>query len=171
MSIDNSIVGLGVALLLWGQSALGINNAQVALDISAQSVARVALYYDGKPLSDNQLDFPLPVDSGNGKFEQTSSYFWLVGNVDRAEIVFAENNFILPEKSNPYATIELRGNFIFNGVERSAKQKLTMPVLKDITRRRNDNGARVHFSSEYPASHYAQGRYANTFTLLITPIV
>ncbi|GLR07777.1 hypothetical protein COO59_10190 [Mixta theicola] len=171
MKTDNYTVGLGAAMLLWSQAAFCIHNAQVALDVSAESVARVALYYDGKPLNDNNIDFPLRVNDISRRFEQTSLFFYLVGNVDQADIVFTENNFVLSQADNSSATISLNGHFIFNNAESSATQNLRMPVLKDIAQKSHDSGAKVRFVSEYLASHYAQGRYANVFTLIITPVI
>ena len=171
MMTDNYAVGLGAALLLWSQTAFSLHNAQVALDISAESVARVALYYDGKPLTDNNIEFPLQVDDFSRRFEKTSLFFYLVGNIDQADITFTENKFTLAQMDNSVAGINLDGHFIYQDREINATQTLRMPVLSDIAQKSPDSGAKVRFVSEYLASHYAKGRYANVFTLIITPVI
>lgn len=170
MMRDNYIAGLGVALLIWSQSAPAVNSAQVALDISAESVARVALYYDGKPLDNKSIDLSLQVNDFSRRFEQTSLLFYLVGNVGQADISFAENNFILLS-DNGDAALSLNGFFIFRDEEKSAAQRLRVPVLKDIAQKDRASGVKVRFASQYLASHYATGRYARAFTLIITPVI
>lgn len=171
MMIDNYFIGLSAALLLWSQNALCIKHTQVELDISARSVARVVLYYDGLPLNDNNINFPLFVNDYSRRFEQTSPFFYLVGNVGQADIVFAEDNFFLSSADNSSVSIFLKGDFIFRGQQKTATQYLRMPVLDDIAQKSPLNGAKVRFVSEHLASHYAKGRYSNVFTLIITPVI
>lgn len=75
---DNLIAVCGVGILLWSQAAFSIPNSQLALDIAAESTAKVVLYYMGKPVVSDQIDFPLPVNGNSQKFEQTSTFsIWL----------------------------------------------------------------------------------------------
>lgn len=78
---NNCVVGIVAALLLWSQAVFSIPNSQVDLDISAESIARIALYYEDRPLNGKEFDFPLPINGISQKFENTSSFFHLIGNV------------------------------------------------------------------------------------------
>lgn len=168
---NNCAAGIITVLLLWSQAALSIPNSQVDLDISAESIARIALYYEDKPLSGNEFEFPLPINGISQKFEKTSSFFHLVGNVDNAEIVFLEKQFVLPQVFGGNTHINLDGSFIHQGIESDATKNLPMPVLKNISQATTANGVKVKFISELLAGNYTKGKYANTFTLIVMPIL
>lgn len=149
---------------------MSLPGSQVSMDISAESLAKIALYYQNTPLKDNEFDFSLPVNASTGKFEKTSELFHLVGNVEQAEIIFAESDFILKKIDEGSGVINLAGNFIVDKNSYSVTQKLRMPVLDKISQATPANGFRINFSSQLLAEKYSQGHYANTFTLLITPV-
>lgn len=54
---NNCAAGIIAVLLLWSQAAFSVPNSQVDLDVSAESIARIALYYEDKPLSGKEFDF------------------------------------------------------------------------------------------------------------------
>lgn len=159
-----------MAIVFWSQSTLSLPGSQVSMDISAESLAKIALYYQNTPLKGNEFDFSLPINASTGKFEKTSDLFHLVGNIEQAEIIFAERDFILNKTDDGGGVINLTGNFIFDKKPYSVTQKLRIPVLEQISRATSANGFRINFSSQLLAEKYSQGRYANTFTLLITPV-
>lgn len=168
---NNCVVGIVAALLLWSQAVFSIPNSQVDLDISAESIARIALYYEDRPLNGKEFDFPLPINGISQKFENTSSFFHLIGNVDNAEIVFLENNFVLPQVFGGNTHINLDGSFIHQGGETDSTKKLRLPVLKNISQATTSNGFKVKFISEFLAVNYTKGKYENTFTLIVMPIL
>lgn len=139
--------------------------------INAESIATVEIYYQGQPVSGGEIDFPLPINGASGKFEKTSSFFYLVGNVDQADVVFSDSQFILLPKDTGRGKINLDGDLIFNNSSQDARQALRMPVLKNLASGTSANGMKVHFSSEETAGHYSKGAFANTFTLIITPVI
>lgn len=157
--------------MLWSQLAFCIPNSQVSLDIAAESVARVMLYYQGKPVIGDQIDFPLPINGNSLKFEKTSDFFYLVGNVPQANIVFSDGQFLLPQIIGGDDTIVLNGSFIFNKNESSATASLRVPVLSDISQGTTQNGIKIKFISQKTAGFYKKGDYANTFTLVVTPVI
>lgn len=168
---NNCAAGIVAALLLWSQAVFAVPNSQVDLDVSAESIARIALYYEGKPLHGKEFSFPLPINGISRKFENTSSLFHLVGNVDNAEIVFLESRFVLPQVSGGNNHINLIGSFIYQGGEADSTKKLRVPVLKNISQTAEANGVKVKFISEFLSGKYTSGKYANTFTLLVMPIL
>ncbi|QHM73473.1 hypothetical protein [Mixta intestinalis] len=171
MITNNYIVGLGAAILLWSQTALSVVNSQVDIEISAESLPKVTIYYDGKPVDGKDIDFPLVVNGVSQKFENVSPKIYLVGNVDQADIVFTDKNFSLTHESGKQADIDLSGSFIFKGVEKNATQALRMPVIKKLTQGSTENSVKIRFVSEHLAGYYAKGKYSNAFTLMVTPIL
>lgn len=141
------------------------------MSIDAQSVAKVVLYYQGVPVTGDQIDFPLPINGSSEKFEKNSSFFYLVGNVDQADVVFSDNQFVLQPTDSATGSINLDGEFIFGGNPQDARSTLRMPVLNNISEGTSTNGMKIHFASEYTAGHYSKGAFANTFTLIITPVI
>ncbi|WP_264289726.1 hypothetical protein [Duffyella gerundensis] len=162
---------LPVTILLWNSAASAVNDAQVVLDVSAESVARIALYYENKPIEGGSFDFSLPVNGISQKFERESGFFHIVGNIDQADIVFAETNFTLPQISGGNSIINLNGEFIFRAQAFQALQTLRVPVIRNTGQSNVQNGVKIHFSSEKLAGDYTKGQYANTFTLLLTPVI
>ncbi|WP_044181637.1 hypothetical protein [Phytobacter massiliensis] len=158
-------------LCLWSPLSYGIPNSQLSVDISAESVARVTLYYRGIPVSSDGLDFPLVVNGISQKIEQTSSNFFLVGNVDRADLVFEDSEFVLPQVYGGNTKMPLIGSFIFQGAVTDSRQTLQVPVLDDISQARAVNGLKIKFATEFTAGHYTKGRYGNVFTLIVTPVI
>ncbi|MTH45585.1 hypothetical protein [Intestinirhabdus alba] len=168
---NNFIVGSGMVVLLWSQMAFCIPNSQVSLDIAAESVARVALYYEGKPVDGDQIDFPLPINGNSQKFEKTSTFFYVVGNVPQANIVFSDNQFVLPQTIGGDDKIILTGSFIFNQKESDATTPLRIPVINNISQGTIRNGIKIKFISQKTAGFYKKGDYANTFTLTVAPVI
>jgi hypothetical protein len=162
---------LSPVLLLWCHFSYGISNSELSVDISAESVPRVAVYYMGSPVPDTGLDFPLTVNGISQKFERTSSDFHIVGNVEQADIVFEDAEFVLPQMNGGNRSISLSGNFVFNGAEISATKILRVPVLDNISQGAAGNGVKVKFISEFTAGNYTKGDYANIFTLIVTPVI
>lgn len=160
-----------MAVLLWSQVAFCIPNSQVSVDVAAESVAKVMLYYEGKPVVGDQVDFPLPINGNSLKFEKTSTFFYLVGNVPQADIVFTDGQFVLPQIVGGDDSIILNGSFIFNNNESSATTPLRVPVLTDISQGTTQNGVKIKFISQKTAGFYKKGDYANTFTLMVTPVI
>ncbi len=171
MRLHYYLSGLGAAILLWSPLALCLPNSQLAIEISAESVARVTLYYKFFPVAGEQFDFPLAINSQSRKFEREAGYFYAVGNVTQAEVLFVDNKFeLLPAggRGNP---MTLQGAFLFNGADKPANQPLRIPVLKSVAQGNKENGIRVRFSSEYSIDSYSQGSYSNTFTLIVRPVI
>jgi len=44
-------------------------------------------------------------------------------------------------------------------------------VIRNTGQSNVQNGVKIHFSSEKLAGDYTKGQYANTFTLLLTPVI
>lgn len=139
--------------------------------INAESVAKVVLYYQGTPITGDEIDFPLPINGTSEKFEKTSSYFYLVGNVDQADVVFTDAQFVLMPVKGATGSVNLRGDFIFNNASQPAQQSIRLPVLRKLAEGTSTNGVKIHFASEYTVGHYSKGAFANTFTLMITPVI
>ncbi|MFD1800827.1 hypothetical protein ACFSFZ_01240 [Mixta tenebrionis] len=171
MITNNYIVGLGAAILLWSQAVLSVTRSQVDLEISAESIPKVTIYYDGKPVDGKDIDFPLAIGSTSRKFENTSPLIHLVGNVDQADIIFTDKEFKLLHANGDQNSIALTGSFIFKKVEKESTQTLRMPVIKKLTQGSTENGVKIRFVSEHLAVDYAKGKYANTFTLMVSPIL
>ncbi|WP_436919021.1 hypothetical protein [Escherichia coli] len=157
---DNLIAVCGVGILLWSQAAFSIPNSQLALDIAAESTAKVVLYYMGKPVVSDQIDFPLPVNGNSQKFEQTSTFFHLVGNVPQSDIIFTDTQFVLPQIKGGNDKIILSGSFILNKSEKDATLPLRVPVVSDISQGTIKNGVKIRFVSEKTAGFYRKGSYA-----------
>lgn len=158
-----------ISLLSCSESTLAGVNANVNLDIGAESMARVALYYKNEPVTNSGIDFPLPINSVSQRFERLSELFYLVGNVPQAEIVFTDSVFVLNPLSGHSEGVKLNGYFVYQGTSTAAQVPLQVPVLNNISDATLSTGFKVHFSSEFSAGFYTQGNYANTFTLLVTP--
>ncbi|OON42178.1 hypothetical protein BTJ39_03240 [Izhakiella australiensis] len=171
MITKNFLSGAGFLLLLWSPFSQSISNSQLSVDISAESVARISLYYRGLPVPEEGIDFTLPVNGLSQKLERTSSNFYLVGNVDQADIIFDESEFILPQIYGGNTKMLLDGNFIFGGSVTSAGQTLRIPVLDNISQGTSVNGLKIKFSSKLTAGNYTKGDYANVFTLIVTPVI
>lgn len=167
----NFIAICGMATLLWSQAVFCIPNSQLSVDVGAESVAKIMLYYQGKPVVGDQIDFPLPINGDSLKFEKTSTFFYLVGNVPQADIVFTDGQFVLPQVVGGDDRIFLDGSFIFNNNESSATSSLRVPVLGDISQGTTKNGVKIKFISQKTAGFYKKGDYANTFTLMVTPVI
>lgn len=161
----------GFLLLLWSPFSLSISNSQLAVDISAESLARISLYYKGVPVTGNGIEFTLPINGLSQKLERTSSNFYLVGNVNQADIIFEQREFVLPQIYGGNMRMLLDGSFIFGGSITSANQKLRIPVLDNITQGVSANGLKIKFSSQLPSGNYSQGDYASVFTLIVTPVI
>ncbi|SRR5471030_847710 len=157
--------------LLSAFGSLAAYSPQVNFDISAESVPRVALYYKGNVVTDKIIDFPLVVNGVSQHFEQTSDFFYVVGNVNNVNVIFADSDFVLHSTQGSAANVNLNGDFILNNVSSNALQALTVPVIGNISQALAANGFKIHFISEFLAGNYAQDSYANSFTLLVTPIL
>lgn len=171
MITKNRSIPVGFLLLLWSQLSFAIPNSQLSVDISAESVAKVSLYYKGLPVPERGIDFVLPINGLSQKLEKTSSIFHMIGNVEQADIVFAESEFLLSQVYGVNTDITLDGNFIFNGVVTGANQTLRVPVLGDVTKGTSNNGLKIKFSSQLTSGNYTNGDYANVFTLIIMPVI
>ncbi|ATV44419.1 hypothetical protein ACIPSR_12325 [Pectobacterium sp. CHL-2024] len=171
MRYQNYSSAVGAVLLLWSQLAFSLTNSHLSLEISAESSPKLTIYYDNKPVTGETLPFPLEVDDLSKKFTKESGYFYVVGNVDKAEIVFFDNVFELMPVSGDGKNINLQGSFFFNGIDSPVNKKIIVPVLKSVTDGNQTNGVKVRFSSEHSIDHYSQGTYANTFTLMVTPVI
>lgn len=170
--MKNNTVTLFIrAMLLWIPFAWSLPPAQVDLAVTVDSVARVALYYQDKPVLGNKFYFSLPVNGISQKFESTSGFFHIVGNVGQVGVMFEEETFILNQVSGGDSKVNLAGNFIFRGNVSEATKTLRVPVINSISQATTQNGLKLHFVSEFLAGHYTKGQYANTFTLLLTPII
>lgn len=156
-------------LLSCSHHSFAVVNSNVNLDIDAESVARISIYYKNLPVTGNNIDFPLTVNSVSQHFERVSDLLYLVGNVPQAEIVFADSNFSLHSLSGQGEDINLSGYFIKQGASFSSQIPLEVPVLKSINDATAATGFKVHFKSEFKSGFYTQNNYANTFTLLVTP--
>lgn len=144
---------------------------QVEMNVSADSVARIALYYRDVPLTGDSIDFPLPINGKSQHFEKTSDFFYIVGNVDQAEIVFSDAQFILYSTNAMGRKINLSGNFIYKKTESTANRPLSVKVISNISEATVESGFKVHFKSEFPSANYSQGSYANSFTMVVKPII
>lgn len=162
---------MSAALLLWSQFTFALPNSQLSLEISAESVARVALYYHYIPVTGEQIEFPLAVNNLSRKFERESGFFYVVGNVDQADILFIDDKFELLPASGHGQNMTLHGTFAFNGANKPANQPLRMPVLKSAAQGNQANGLKIRFASEYSIDGYSQGNYFNTFTLIVRPVI
>lgn len=171
MMTKSLLIQAGCLLLLWSPLSLSISNSQLSVDISAESVARVSLYYRGLPIPEKGIDFTLPVNGLSQKLERTSSNFYLVGNVDQADIFFDQSEFVLPQVYGGNTKMQLDGNFIFSGSVTSANQTLRVPVLDNISQGVSANGLKIKFASKLTSGNYTKGDYANVFTLIVTPVI
>jgi len=139
------------------------------MNVAAESVARVVVYYRNLPITGNGIDFPLPIDGLSQHFERTSDLFYVVGNVAEAEVLFSDSAFVLLS-SKGKGKINLVGDFIYQNTLSSALVPLQVPVIKNINEATVATGFKVHFKSDFLAGNYTQGTYANSFTLLVKPI-
>jgi len=144
---------------------------QVNLEVAAESVAHVVVYYHDAPVTGNNINFPLPIHGLSQHFERVSDYFYVVGNVPQAEVFFSDSSFALYATSGRENKINLAGSFIFDNKSSGAQQPLRVPVLKNISEATSASGFKVHFKSEFLAGNYSQDNYANSFTLLVKPIL
>lgn len=80
---NNCAAGIIAVLLLWSQAAFSVPHSQVDLDVSAESIARIALYYEDKPLSGKEFDFPLPINGISQKFEKNIEFFSSGGECEK----------------------------------------------------------------------------------------
>lgn len=158
-------------MLLSASGRLLAYSPQVNFDISAESVPRVGLYYNGNVVTDKYIDFSLIVSDISQRFERTSDLFYVVGNISNVNVVFSESDFVLHSMNGSSASVNLIGEFIFKGISSSASQILSVPVIENINQAIAANGFKVNFKSEFLAERYAQDIYANSFTLLLTPIL
>nr|WP_315289670.1 hypothetical protein [Serratia proteamaculans] len=165
-----AFISLWVTLSLHG-GALAITNAQVSLNIAAESIPRLAIYYQGKPVTGLGIDLELPVNGYSQHFEQTTDFLYIVGNVGNANVLFSDADFVLNSISGGTGKVSLKGDFIYQGSPSSALEKLRLPVLRNIGEATTNKGFKVHFKSDSLAGNYPQGSYANSFTLLVTPIL
>lgn len=157
-------------VLPWHFSALAAGSSpQVNLEVAAESVARVAVYYRNVPLSGNSIDFPLVINGISQHFERVSDFLYVVGNVENADVSFADDAFILNSTRKTGKVIKLSGNFIYQSTSSDAKIPLRVPVLKNISDATISTGFKVHFKSEFLAGNYSMDTYANSFTLLVKP--
>ncbi|WP_071591455.1 hypothetical protein [Serratia marcescens] len=164
-----AFISLLVTLLLHG-GALAITNAQVSLNIAAESIPRIAIYYQNKPVTGLGIDLELPVNGYSQHFEKTTDFLYVVGNVDNADVLFSDAGFVLNAISSGPGKINLKGEFIYQGSPSNALGKLRIPVLRNIGEATVSKGFKVHFKSDSLAGSYPKGSYANSFTLLVTPI-
>jgi hypothetical protein len=148
---------------------VAIESPKFDVNINAESIPRVALYYKLRPISNGEIDFPLPINGASKHFENTSTSFYIVGNIPGAEVVFSDSDFTLYSLSGRDNVINLTGEFVFNNNHSSALQMISIPVLKNILFANSTNGFKVHFKSKSLAGNYSQGGYANSFTLLVKP--
>ncbi|MGB9096044.1 hypothetical protein [Erwinia sp.] len=170
--MKNKTAAIYILLIISGShSAWSIRPSQIELEVTADSVARIALYYQDKPVAGNRFDFYLPVNGLSQKFEHTSAFFHIVGNVEKVSVAFEEQNFYLHQVTGGSDKVTLAGGFIFRGVETDASKLLQLPVIHSISQATTHNGIKVHFTSEFLAGRYTKGHYANTFTLLLTPVI
>lgn len=168
----NNLYKTILCLLLWSQYVFSIPGSQLNFDISAQSIPRVELYYEGLPVSENPLNFPLIRSPVTGKLENRLSPFYLVGNVTRAEIYFDADVFLLEkEGGDSSVNVTLNGSFTFLGNETDARSRLMVPVIKKITEQSGNPGLGINFASEKRQGDYEYGNYSNSFILVITPVI
>jgi len=153
----------------WNDCALAVRNSSVNMDIEAESVARISIYYLHLPVTSSGINFPLPINGISERFERTSNFIYLVGNVEQADVVFSDSKFELISTTGRDEKINLLGDFIYQGVSSNAQQMLQVPVLKKISDATIATGFKVRFRSEFTSGVYTQDIYANTFTLLVTP--
>ncbi|MGQ8774462.1 hypothetical protein ACUTQ5_08540 [Serratia sp. NA_112.1] len=165
-----TFIFLLVTLSLHG-SALAITNAQVSLNIAAESIPRLAIYYQGKPVTGFGIDLELPVNGYSQHFEQTTDLLYIVGNIENANVLFSDVGFVLNSISGGAEKVNLQGDFIYQGSPSNALEKLRIPVLNNIGEASVSKGFKVRFKSDSLAGNYPQGSYANSFTLLVTPIL
>ncbi|QKJ88638.1 hypothetical protein PMPD1_3724 [Paramixta manurensis] len=159
-----------LTLMLPGSGSAQTSGSSVSLDVGAESVARVVVYYHDVPVTGNNINFPLPINGLSQHFERVSDFFYVVGNVEQADVVFSDSSFVLYSTSGANRKINLSGEFIFQNSPSSALKPLHVPVLKNISEATVATGFKVHFTSEFLAGNYTQDTYANSFTLLVKPI-
>ncbi|MEW5558780.1 hypothetical protein AB1287_00695 [Enterobacter asburiae] len=167
MKIKYAALALLTLVLPLCGPAQAAGGPQISLEVAAESVARVVVYYHDAPVAGSSINFPLPINGLSQHFERVSDLFYVVGNVEQAEIVFADSSFVLYSTSGADRQINLSGEFIFNNTPSSALQPLQVPVLKNITEATVAKGFKIHFKSELLAGNYSQDTYANSFTLLV----
>lgn len=158
-----------ILMQLSANQAFAARSSNVNLEVGAESVPRLVIYYRDLPIPEQGIDFPLPIDGLSQRFERTSGFFYLIGNVEHAEIVFTDARFELVPRSGFGARMHLSGSFIKQGATYSAQQPLDVPVLRDISNATVATGFKVNFKSEYASGVYSQGRYSNVFNMLVTP--
>ncbi|RWR03294.1 hypothetical protein ED28_03080 [[Pantoea] beijingensis] len=159
-------------LMAWHNAALAAYSPNVNVEVDAESIAKIVVYYRNTAIiSGAEVNFPLVVNGVSQHFERTSDFFYVVGNVEQADVTFTDTSFELYASNGSANKINLAGDFIFNGSTTNALDTLRVPVLNNINEAKVSNGFKVHFKSELLAGNYAQDRYANTFTLLIKSIL
>lgn len=161
----------GFLLLLWGPLSHSIPDSQLSVSISAESAAKVVIYYRGLPVSESGIDFDLLVDGRSNKLERTTSDLYLVGNVDRADIIFAETEFVLHQTSGGSTNMLLDGDFILGDTVANASRMLRMPVIRNIQQATSASRLKIKFSSKQRSGSYSSGDYSNVFTLIVTPVI
>lgn len=166
-----ALAGLGALILAWSLMVKGANNARFNIDVSAESLARIDIYYQGHPVTGEQIDFPLSINGPSRKLDRTSSAIYLVGNVSSADIAFSDTRFILPQINGGSDRIELDGKFILGNNSHDASETLHIPVISDLSQGTEENGVKIRFISKKTIEAYTKGDYANTFTLIVTPVL
>lgn len=167
----NKYISILILVLMqsWGSNVLASRDSNVNVEVGAESVARVVLYYRGQPLNETGVDFPLPIDGISQRFERTSDFLYLVGNVDSAEVVFSDSSFELLSIRRRQEKMHLSGEFLQQGNYFNAQRPLQVPVLKNISEATVATGFKVRFKSEFVSGRYSQDTYTNVFTMVVTP--
>ncbi|WP_159565994.1 hypothetical protein [Budvicia diplopodorum] len=143
----------------------------IEVEVGAEMLAKIAIYYKGVDITSGELNFPLSVNSVSQKFANTSDYFYLVGNVARAKVVMETAPFELTSVDVGGGSIPLNGYFTLNVQQTEADKDLSVPVLRRLTDGNSNNGLKVTFESKKRADNYAVGYYTGRFTMVVTPIL
>ncbi|MEA1063003.1 hypothetical protein QNH14_21860 [Apirhabdus apintestini] len=160
-------------LFIYPVTVNAARDSLVGVKIGVVMEPRIALYYKGERVTDKTIVFPLTVNDANGYFENMSDYLYIVGNIDRANVMLNEKDIELdPEKGKQDAdsvAIPLNGYFVVNNVPTDASASLTMPVLRDISQGNDKNGFKFHLKSKELARNYPSGNYTHVLSIIITP--
>lgn len=147
-----------------------LTTSQVGMDINAELLPMIDIYYDNQNITGASVDLQLNIDSASLKFKNTSKTLFLVGNVVQADIIFEEHTFILNNNLDDSASMQLSGSFIFNGAVSDAAVTLRVPVIKELSKATVNDGFKVSFSSLNNATTYRAGDYSGQFTLVVVPV-
>jgi len=74
-------------LFIYPVTVNAARDSLVGVKIGVVMEPRIALYYKGERVTDKTIVFPLTVNDANGYFENMSDYLYIVGNIDRANVM------------------------------------------------------------------------------------